>query len=188
MTLGIECLLCDDPAQARELAAVLDRINAERRAVQQQMVGEAETALATVPDVVATPRVAHCLFDAQWHPGVIGLVASKLKERLHRPVIAFAPSEAGSTVLRGSARSIPGFHVRDALARVDATRPGLIARFGGPAMAAGLSLPQAHFADFEAAFPGAATPLRAARALHETTASAANTPADTTRTPDRGGW
>src|SRR3546814_16859438 len=96
------------------------------------MVGEAETALATVPDVVATPRVAHCLFDAQWHPGVIGLVASKLKERLHRPVIAFAPSEAGSTVLRGSARSIPGFHVRDALARVDATRPGLIARFGGP--------------------------------------------------------
>src|SRR3546814_7078164 len=100
MTLGIECLLCDDPAQARELAAVLDRINAERRAVQQQMVGEAETALATVPDVVATPRVAHCLFDAQWHPGVIGLVASKLKERLHRPVIAFAPSDAGSTVLR----------------------------------------------------------------------------------------
>src|SRR3546814_341966 len=72
MTLGIECLLCDDPAQARELAAVLDRINAERRAVQQQMVGEAETALATVPEVVATPRVAHCLFDAQWHPGVIG--------------------------------------------------------------------------------------------------------------------
>src|SRR3546814_14757311 len=75
MTLGIECLLCDDPAQARELAAVLDRINAERRAVQQQMVGEAETALAAVPGVVATPRVAPCLFAAQWHTGVIGLVA-----------------------------------------------------------------------------------------------------------------
>src|SRR3546814_13754390 len=78
MTLGIECLLCDDPAQARELAAVLDRINAERRAVQQQMVGEAETALATVPDVVATPRGAPCLVDAQWPPGAIGLVPSNL--------------------------------------------------------------------------------------------------------------
>src|SRR3546814_19302739 len=88
--------------------------------------------------------------------GVIGLVASKLKERLHRPVIAFAPSEAGSTVLRGSARSIPGFHVRAALARVDATRPGLIDRFGGHAMSAGLSLPPAPFADLEAAFPEAA--------------------------------
>src|SRR3546814_11426535 len=95
MTLGIECLLCDDPAQARELAAVLDRINAERRAVQQQMVGEAETALATVPDVVAPPRVAHCLFAAQWPPGVIGAVDSKLKERLHRPVVALAPRAIG---------------------------------------------------------------------------------------------
>src|SRR3546814_18863405 len=76
MTLGIECLLCDDPAQARELAAVLDRINAERRAVQQQMVGEAETALATMPDVVAPQSVAHCLFDAPWHPGALGPVAS----------------------------------------------------------------------------------------------------------------
>src|SRR3546814_18696064 len=123
------------------------------------MVGEAETALATVPDVVATPRVAHCLFDAQWHPGVIGLVASKLKERLHRPVIAFAPSEPGSTVLRGSARSIPGFHVRDALARVDAMKPGLIDRFGGPAKAAGLSLPQEHFGELPPAFTHTAPPL-----------------------------
>src|SRR3546814_724307 len=110
--------------------------------------------------------------------GVIGLVASKLKERLHRPVIAFAPSEAGSTVLRGSARSIPGFHVRDALARVDATRPGLIDRFGGHAMAAGLSLPQAHFADFEAAFLEAATAMIAPEALHETIASDGELPAD----------
>src|SRR3546814_19178506 len=91
MTLGIECLLCDDPAQARELAAVLDRINAERRAVQQQMVGAAETALAPVPAVVATPRVAHCLFDAQWPPCVLVLVSSKLKELLPRPFLAFAP-------------------------------------------------------------------------------------------------
>src|SRR3546814_15265625 len=78
-------------------------------------------------DVCSSDR-AHCLFDAQWHPGVIGLVASKLKERLHRPVVAFAPSEPGSPMLRGSARSIPGFHVRDALARVHATPPGQIGR------------------------------------------------------------
>src|SRR3546814_11065730 len=109
--------------------------------------------------------------------GVIGLVASKLKERLHRPVIAFAPSEAGSTVLRGSARSIPGFHVRDALARVDATRPGLIDRFGGHAMAAGLTLPQAHFADFEAAFPEAAPAMIAPEALPETIPSDGQPPA-----------
>ena len=171
MALGIECLLCDDPTQARELAAVLDRINAERRSVQQQMVGEAEAALAAVPDVPATSCVAHCLFDAQWHPGVVGLVASKLKERLHRPVIAFAPSEPGSTLLRGSARSIPGFHVRDALARVNSTQPGLIDRFGGHAMAAGLSLPRAHFGAFEAAFLEAATAMIAPESLHETIAS-----------------
>src|SRR3546814_6826696 len=158
------------------------------------MVGEADTPLATVPDVVATPRVAHCLFDAQWHPGCIGLVASKLKDRLHRPVIAFAPSEAGSTVLRGSARSIPGFHVRDALARVDATRPGLIDRFGGHAMAAGLSLPQAHFADFEAAFLEAATAMIAPEALHATIARDGELPADAFHIPtacalrDGGPW
>jgi single-stranded-DNA-specific exonuclease len=156
MALGIECLLCDDATQARELATVLDGINAERRAVQQQMVGEAESALAAVPEAATAPRLAHCLFDAGWHPGVIGLVASKLKERLHRPVIAFAPSEPGSPMLRGSARSIPGFHIRDALAHVHAMRPGLMDRFGGHAMAAGLSLPQAHFEAFQAAFLEAA--------------------------------
>src|SRR5690606_30579357 len=171
MALGVECPLCDDPTQGRERAAVLARINAERRSVQQQMVGEAEAALAAVPDVPATSCVAHCLFDAQWHPGVVGLVASKLKERLHRPVIAFAPSEPGSTLLRGSARSIPGFHVRDALARVNSTQPGLIDRFGGHAMAAGLSLPRAHFGAFEAAFLEAATAMIAPESLHETIAS-----------------
>src|SRR5690606_13532367 len=122
------------------------------RAVQQQMVGEAERARAAVPDAVAKPGIAHCLFDAQWHPGVVGLVASKLKERLHRPVIAFAPSEPGSATLRGSARSIPGFHIRDALAAVDVTHPGLIERFGGHAMAAGLTLRAGDLARFEEAF------------------------------------
>ncbi|HEX5755852.1 MAG TPA: DHHA1 domain-containing protein, partial [Arenimonas sp.] len=85
-----------------------------------------------------------CLFDPDWHPGVVGLVASKLKERLHRPVLAFAPGEADSPWLRGSARSIPGFHLRDALAAVDAQHPGLIERFGGHAMAAGLTLHRDH--------------------------------------------
>ncbi|HVI59353.1 MAG TPA: single-stranded-DNA-specific exonuclease RecJ [Luteimonas sp.] len=159
MALGIECLLCDEPSRARELAQLLDGINAERRAVQQQMVADADAVLAALAAVDAAPRVAHCLFDAQWHPGVVGLVASKMKERLHRPVVAFAPSEPGSGLLRGSARSIPGFHVRDALARVDARQPGLIERFGGHAMAAGLSLRQERYAAFAEAFAEAAAAL-----------------------------
>ncbi|WP_147652709.1 single-stranded-DNA-specific exonuclease RecJ [Vulcaniibacterium gelatinicum] len=150
MALGIECLLCDDPARARALAATLDAINAERRSVQQQMVDEAEAALARIAFDGELPPVL-CLFDPEWHPGVVGLVASRIKERLHRPVVAFAPAEPGSDTLRGSARSIPGLHIRDALAAVDARHPGLIPRFGGHAMAAGLSLPQAALTPFEAA-------------------------------------
>src|SRR5690606_4306733 len=102
-------------------------------------------------DTTDVPMVA-CLFDPEWHPGVVGLVASKMKERLHRPTIAFAPAEPGGDMLRGSGRSIPGFHIRDALAMVDARHPGLIERFGGHAMAAGLSLPLASLAAFEQAF------------------------------------
>ena len=92
------------------------------------------------------------LYDAGWHPGVVGLVASRVKERLHRPVVAFAPSDAGSDTLRGSARSIPGFHVRDALAEVDARHPGLMGPFGGHAMAAGLSLDADRYGAFAEAF------------------------------------
>ncbi|WP_407351657.1 single-stranded-DNA-specific exonuclease RecJ [Luteimonas sp. R10] len=154
MALGIECLLCDDGAHAAELARRLDGINAERRGVQQTMVDEAEAAIARrVPaDITAASPAALCLFDPDWHPGVIGLVASKLKERLHRPVVAFAPAEPGSASLRGSARSIPGFHVRDALAALDAANPGLMDKFGGHAMAAGLGLDAGRFAAFEHAF------------------------------------
>lgn len=152
MALGIECLLTDDPARARELAQRLDGINAERRAVQQAMTDDAEAALSRVlPGEAGAPQ-APCLFDPEWHPGVIGLVASKMKERLHRPVLAFAPAEPGSAVLRGSARSIPGFHIRDALAAVDSAHPGLIERFGGHAMAAGLTLAQSQLAAFEQAW------------------------------------
>ncbi|MBO9715593.1 MAG: single-stranded-DNA-specific exonuclease RecJ [Pseudoxanthomonas sp.] len=157
MALGIECLLSDDAVRARELAALLNEINAERRAVQQDMTDDAEAALAGLLLAGSGTPLAPCLFDPQWHPGVVGLVASKMKERLHRPVLAFAPSEPGSDVLRGSARSIPGFHIRDALAAVDSRNPGLIQRFGGHAMAAGLSLAQADLAAFEQAWLAHAT-------------------------------
>ncbi|MER3546461.1 MAG: single-stranded-DNA-specific exonuclease RecJ [Rhodanobacteraceae bacterium] len=149
MTLGIECLLTDDPPRARELAAILHGINGERRGLQDAMVADAETMLARVD--VNTCGVT--LFDPAWHQGVIGLVASKIKERLHRPVIAFALADQGDAKsLRGSARSIPGFHIRDALAEIDAREPGLIQRFGGHAMAAGLSLRTANYGRFTQCF------------------------------------
>lgn len=153
MTLGIECLLAEDLDRARELAATLDAINAERRGIQQQMVEQAEAAIAGLR-IEGTARLpaAVCLFDPGWHPGVVGLVASKIKDRLHRPVVAFAPADESGERLRGSARSIPGFHIRDALAAVDARHPGLIERFGGHAMAAGLSLHAAAWERFGDAF------------------------------------
>ncbi|MDQ2701993.1 MAG: single-stranded-DNA-specific exonuclease RecJ [Pseudomonadota bacterium] len=150
MGVGIECLLSDDPMQARTLAAALHAINAERQGVQQQMVADAEHAVASL-SLEGTVHAVPCLFDPGWHAGVVGLVASKLKERLHRPVFAFAPVEPGSDDLRGSARSIPGLHIRDLLAAVDAAHPGLVGRFGGHAMAAGLSLPLASLPRFQAA-------------------------------------
>ena len=140
MALGIECLLCDDPRRARELAEVLEGINAERKDLQQQMVDTAEALVANLPLGEGELPPVLCLHEPDWHPGVVGLVASRLKDRLHRPVLAFAPEEPGSDRLTGSARSIPGLHLRDALAAVDARHPGLIERFGGHAMAAGLSL------------------------------------------------
>lgn len=152
MALGIECLLTDDLTQARDIAATLNEINGERRAVQQQMTDEAERALSRVSLTAESVPSAVCLFDAEWHPGVIGLVASKIKDRVHRPVIAFAPAEPGADVLRGSARSIPGFHIRDALAAVAAAHPGLLDRFGGHAMAAGLTLRLDALAGFQQAF------------------------------------
>jgi single-stranded-DNA-specific exonuclease len=151
MALGIECLLCDDPARARELAAVLDRINAERKDVQQQMVDAAEALVERLPMGEGALPPVLCLYEPDWHPGVVGLVASKLKDRLHRPVLAFAPAEPGSALLKGSARSVPGLHLRDALALVDARHPGLVERFGGHAMAAGLSLDAGRLPAFRAA-------------------------------------
>ena len=151
MAIGIECLLSDDPAQARELARTLHDINAERRAVQQSMLDDAEAAVARLP-APAPDSAGVCLHDADWHPGVVGLVASKMKDALHRPVVAFAPAEPGSDQLRGSARSIPGLHIRDVLAAVDTAHPGLIERFGGHAMAAGMSLHVDQLASFSEVF------------------------------------
>ncbi len=157
MRLGVECLLANDAAQARRHAERLDAINRERRDLQAAMVAEAE---AMVTGLTHTEAVGVALYEPSWHAGVIGLVASKLKERLHRPVIAFAPArEDDPDHLRGSARSIAGFHVRDALAAIDARQPGLIERFGGHAMAAGLSLKAADYPRFAAAFDAVAAEL-----------------------------
>ena len=157
MRLGVECLLTDDVAQARRYAEQLDAINRERRDLQASMVAEAEVMAS---GLAHTDAVGVALYEPSWHAGVVGLVASKLKERLHRPVIAFAPAgEDDSDHLRGSARSIPGFHIRDALAAIDARQPGLIERFGGHAMAAGLSLKTGDYARFAAAFDAIAREL-----------------------------
>ena len=158
MRLGIECLLTDDPVRAAELADRLSTINAQRQDMQATMVEQGEAIVAAFLAEHGGGACPHgvVLFESGWHPGVVGLVASKLKERLHRPVVAFAPAGDDSDELRGSARSIAGFHLRDALAEVDARRPGMIARFGGHAMAAGLSLASRHLADFAAEFDSVA--------------------------------
>jgi single-stranded-DNA-specific exonuclease len=148
MSLGIECLLCEDQALARDMAQQLDELNKDRKTIEQGMQREALAQLKDLP--LADMPFGLCLFDADWHQGVIGILASRLKERYHRPAIAFA--DAGEGLLKGSARSVPGLHIRDALDAVAAKHPGLISKFGGHAMAAGLSLPQAHYAAFAAAF------------------------------------
>jgi len=153
MSLGVACLLTDDTGIARRYAEQLSAINQERREMQAGMVEEAESMVARAAHVDA---VGVALFDPGWHPGIVGLVASKLKEKLHRPVLAFAPAGDDSDELRGSARSIPGFHIRDALAAIDAKHPGLIMRFGGHAMAAGLSMQAADFDRFAAIFDATA--------------------------------
>ncbi len=161
MTIGVECLLADDPGRAGELAAILHAINAERRELQASMV---EDALARVRGEAATDALGIVLFDPAWHPGVVGLVAARIKEQRQRPVVAFAPAGNGDE-LRGSARSVPGFHIRDALAAVDARCPGLIVRFGGHAMAAGLTLPLANYAQFAVAFDAVVRERISAEAL-----------------------
>jgi single-stranded-DNA-specific exonuclease len=148
MSLGIECLLSQDPTSAREMAAELDGLNQDRKSIEQGMQREALAQLKDLP--LESMPFGLCLFDADWHQGVIGILASRLKERYHRPTIAFA--DAGDGLLKGSARSVQGFHIRDALEAVNAQHPGLMSKFGGHAMAAGLTLPEANFPTFSAAF------------------------------------
>jgi single-stranded-DNA-specific exonuclease len=149
MALGIECLLCDDIVRAREMAQVLNQLNEERRVIEQGMQEQALDALKKIQTDGAAPYGV-CLFDEDWHQGVIGILAGRIKERLHRPVIAFA--RWNETELKGSARSIPGLHIRDVLADVATHHPGLIGKFGGHAMAAGLTLPRVALDDFSRAF------------------------------------
>ncbi len=147
MALGIECLLADDPASAQQLAQQLDTLNRARRNVEAGMLEEALAILATF-----NPTDSHSLtaFQPDWHIGVIGILASRLKDKFHRPAIVLAGSEEGD--LKGSGRSIPGLHLRDALDLVDKRHPGLILKFGGHAMAAGLSIPAGRHTEFSQAF------------------------------------
>ncbi|MCD8524229.1 MAG: single-stranded-DNA-specific exonuclease RecJ [Gammaproteobacteria bacterium] len=151
MSIGIECLLTDNFDAALVLAEQLDAFNQERKAVERDMQSQAVQSLKSLsltPD--QSLPLGLCFFDESWHQGVIGILASRLKDRTHRPVIAFA-SESGS-VVKGSARSISGVHIRDMLVEVDAHYPGLILKFGGHAMAAGLSLLKSNITLFEQAW------------------------------------
>jgi single-stranded-DNA-specific exonuclease len=150
MAIGVRCLTTESTSEASSLAQELDRLNRERRRIEAEMRAEAlELVAAEGPlDIDVLPAVV-CLYRQHWHEGVVGLVASRIKDECQRPVLAFAPSNNG--VLKGSGRSIAGFHIRDALAEVDALHPGLIQRFGGHAMAAGLSLPAEGLDRFAAA-------------------------------------
>ncbi len=151
MSIGINCLLSADPDEARRLAQQLDRLNEERKGIEQTMQEQALHWLSRfTPDADMALPFGLCLYDEEWHEGVIGILASRIKERLNRPVIAFANAE-GDTV-KGSARSIPGVHIRDVLDAVAAANPGLLTNFGGHAMAAGMTLPRSLFERFSQAF------------------------------------
>ena len=147
MALGIECLITDDAARALNIAQQLDQLNRERREIEGTMQ---EQALAMLTDVEAGDAYTMSLFDSSWHQGVIGILAARIKDRLHRPVVAFAAGSNGE--LKGSGRSISGLHLRDALDLVAKRAPGLILRFGGHAAAAGLTIPADRLMEFRDVF------------------------------------
>lgn len=169
MRLGVECLLTDDPSRALQIAQELDSLNRERREIEAGMQEQALILLESLDVANAAPGIA--LFDAGWHEGVVGILASRIKDKLHRPVFAFAPGEGG--IVKGSGRSIPGLHLRDALDLVAKRAPGLLIRFGGHAMAAGATLREEDFARFSQLFAEVAAELLA--------------PADLTRTLETDG-
>lgn len=179
MSVGIECLLCDDFDQALGMARELDELNQARRVVESDMQQEAAAIVDSLDLHDGDPQI-YVLFHPDWHQGVVGLVASRIKERTHRPVLAFAPSAADEPAegqdgddlkameLKGSARSIEGVHIRDVLAHVDATNPGLIDKFGGHAMAAGLSLDSNKLEKFKSAITASMRIISAGTDLTQT--------------------
>lgn len=142
MSLGVECLLCENPNRTRELAVQLDRLNKERQAIEAQMQSQAIQALAEVKLSQNLP-LGICLYHEQWHQGVVGIIASRIKDQYHRPVIAFA--KINEQEIKGSARSVPGVHIRDVLDSIATRYPDLILKFGGHAMAAGISLKPSNY-------------------------------------------
>ena len=152
MSIGIRCLLAETDSEAVALATRLDALNVERREIEARMQGVALAAVngLRAPDADGPSRQGVCLFDPDWHQGVVGLVAGRIKDRVRRPVIAFARNADGT--LRGSARSVPGVHIRDVLDGIAVRHPELISRFGGHAMAAGLTIEERHLDDFARAF------------------------------------
>ncbi|MCH8552957.1 MAG: single-stranded-DNA-specific exonuclease RecJ [Natronospirillum sp.] len=164
MTVGVACLLADDMADARSLAGMLEDFNQARKQVQERMVEQAgvqvvqaEQAARDEHEQLADRPLVRVLWHEDWHEGIVGLVAGRLKERLQQPVVALCPGEDG--LYKGSARSIPGVHMRDLLAWVDARNPGTLARFGGHAMAAGLTLPPEHLETLRSSLQEAAATL-----------------------------
>jgi single-stranded-DNA-specific exonuclease len=153
MTLGIECLLTDDAGRGDELARTLDDINRERREIEGGMREQALAAAESLFEEGEEPPAAICVFDPDFHEGVVGIVASRIKDKLHRPAFVFAPSQAPGKEheLKGSGRSIPGFHLRDALDLVAKRHPGVLLRFGGHAMAAGCTVAEEHYDVFDQA-------------------------------------
>ncbi|MGP3591336.1 single-stranded-DNA-specific exonuclease RecJ [Vagococcus sp. WN89Y] len=150
MSVGVALLLCDNLGEARQLASDLDALNQTRKEIEQGMQAEALTLCEQLERSRATLPGGLAMYHPEWHQGVVGILASRIKERFHRPVIAFAP--AGEGVLKGSGRSIQGLHMRDALERLDTLNPGLMLKFGGHAMAAGLTLEASRFEEFQLRF------------------------------------
>lgn len=162
MSIGINLLLTDDADEAKNLALQLDEINHQRRSIQADMQKLADSVVNQLQHMQRLP-LGLCLFHKEWHQGIVGLLASKVKDRIGRPVFAFAPENESSEWLKGSGRSVPGFHLRDALVNMETRHPGLMRRFGGHAMAAGVTVHKDKLTDFTEAF------TQAVQAHHEHT-------------------
>lgn len=151
MSLGIQCLLTNDPYKAQDMAQQMDDLNQDRRAIERGMEKEALSGLKDFNVDTDSAAMGLCLYHKDWHQGVIGILASRIKDRFHRPVIAFADTD-DPQVIKGSARSIKGLHIRDALDSIASRAPHLLSKFGGHAMAAGMSLQKQHYPEFSEAF------------------------------------